>query len=60
MWGLLGPVTFQTRRGRVTFFAGFVTLPLTAWSVWSLLKAAEPAPPPAPARTEVQALERRL
>jgi hypothetical protein len=41
-WGLFGPVHFETRRGtRVTFFAGFITLPLTAWSLWKLLGSGE-------------------
>lgn len=43
-WGLFGPISFETRRGRVTLFAGFITLPLTALSLWQLLKG-PPAPP---------------
>ena len=36
-FGLFGPVTFQTRRGtRITFFAGLLTIPLTAYSVYHL------------------------
>ena len=38
MWGLLGPVSIRTKRGtRVTFLAGFITIPLTALSLWKLL-----------------------
>lgn len=45
MWGLFGPVSFKTKRGtRVTFVAGFITLPLTALSLWRLLHVPEPAP----------------
>lgn len=41
-WGLFGPVHFETKRGtRVTFFAGFITLPLTAWSLWKLFDTGE-------------------
>jgi hypothetical protein len=37
MWGLFGPVTIKTKSGtRVTFVAGFFTIPLAAWSLWSL------------------------
>ena len=48
-WGLFGPVSLKTKRGtRITFVAGFVTLPLTALSLWSLLRGApEPRPPQA-------------
>lgn len=47
MWGWFGPVSFETKRGRVTFVAGFITLPLTALSLWQLFKGApEPRPPP--------------
>jgi hypothetical protein len=36
-FGLFGPIKFQTKRGtRVTFFAGFITLPLTAWSLYHI------------------------
>lgn len=36
-WGLFGPVSVKTKRGtRITFVAGFITLPLTALSLWSL------------------------
>lgn len=36
-WGLFGPISFQTRRGtRITFVAGFITLPFTAWSLWKI------------------------
>lgn len=37
-WGWLGPIEFRTKRGtRVTFVAGFITLPITALSLYSLL-----------------------
>jgi hypothetical protein len=47
-WGFLGPVSVRTRRGtRVTFFAGFVTIPLAAWSFWQLAHSAtRPRAPP--------------
>ena len=54
-WGLFGPVSFRTRRGtRVTFFAGFITLPLAAVSLWSLTRPPPrpEAPPPPPARLD--------
>lgn len=36
-WGLFGPFSVTTKRGtRITFVAGFITLPLTAISLWSL------------------------
>jgi hypothetical protein len=36
-WGFFGPVEFRTRRGaKVTFVGAFITLPLTAWSLWQL------------------------
>lgn len=48
MWCLFGPVSFQSRRDtRVTFVAGFITLPLTAVSLWQLLKPHDrPSSPP--------------
>ena len=34
---LFGPVTFETRRGtKITFLAGIFTIPLTAYSLYSL------------------------
>ena len=34
---LFGPVTFATRRGtKITFLAGVFTIPLTAYSLYSL------------------------
>lgn len=42
VWGIFGPVQFKTKRGtRVTFFAGFVTLPLTCYSIYKLLQSRE-------------------
>ena len=42
-WGIFGPITIKTRGGhRVTFFAGFVTLPLLGWSVWNMLSHERP------------------
>ena len=36
-FGFFGPIEFRTKRGtRVTFIAGFITLPLTAWSLWQI------------------------
>ena len=48
MWGVFGPLSFRTRRGtRVTLVAGFITLPLSAISLYSLLHAgAQPSHPP--------------
>lgn len=48
MWGVFGPIQVKTKRGtRITFIAGFVTLPLTAFSVWRLLKGpSEPVEQP--------------
>lgn len=44
-FGFFGPVTFQTRKGtRVTFVAGLVTIPLTAFSVYQLLSRTEKRP----------------
>ena len=41
-WGLFGPVSVKTKRGtRVTFVAGFITLPLTAISLWSLFHGSD-------------------
>lgn len=38
----LPPVSVKTKRGtRITFVAGFITLPLTALSLWSLLHGGE-------------------
>lgn len=40
MWGLFGPVEFKTKRGnRITFVGGFVTLPLTLYSIYKLQTA---------------------
>lgn len=40
MWGLFGPIQFRTKRGtRVTLVAGFLTIPLTGWSVYTLYEA---------------------
>lgn len=40
MWGLFGPIQFTTKRGnKVTFFGGFVTLPLTVYSLYKLKEA---------------------
>lgn len=37
MWGLFGPVEFKTKRGnRITFVGGFVTLPLTLYTIYKL------------------------
>lgn len=37
MWGLFGPIEFKTKRGnRITFVGGFVTLPLTLYSIYKL------------------------
>lgn len=45
MWGIFGPVSVKTKRGsRVTFFAAWLTLPLTAVSLWTLLHG-EPRKP---------------
>ncbi len=39
VWGIFGPVQFKTKRGtRVTFVAGFITLPLTCYSIYKLLQ----------------------
>ena len=46
-FGLFGPVTLRTRRGSITFVAGFVTVPLAAFSLWQLTR---PAPSPANAQ----------
>ena len=54
MWGLFRPISVKTKRGtRITFVAGFITLPLTAFSLPSLFKPpSEPVqqPPQLPAR----------
>lgn len=43
---LFGPVTFKTKRGtRITFAAGFITLPLTAWSLWHIFGGSAEQPP---------------
>ena len=40
MWGLFGPIQFTTKRGtKVTFWGGFVTLPLTIYSLYKLKEA---------------------
>jgi hypothetical protein len=45
-FGLFGPVTFKTKRGtKITFIAGFLTLPLTAWSLWQIFGAPRDQPP---------------
>lgn len=45
-FGLFGPVTFKTKRGtRVTFVAGFITLPLTAWSLYQIFGPSADQPP---------------
>jgi hypothetical protein len=37
MWGLFGPIEFKTKRGnRIIFVGGFVTLPLTLYSIYKL------------------------
>lgn len=37
-FGLFGPVTYRTKNGsRITFVAGFLTVPLTVWSAYKLL-----------------------
>lgn len=42
-FGLFGPIHLRTKRGtRVTFFAGFITLPLTAWSLWQIFGSSIP------------------
>ena len=48
-WGLFGPLTVRTKRGtRLTFVAGFITLPLTALSLYQLFKGPSPPRPPPP------------
>lgn len=45
-WGLFGPISYKTRRGsRITFIAGFITLPLTAVSLYQLFRS-RPIPEP--------------
>ncbi len=42
-FGLFGPVTFRTKKGnKITFFAGFITFPLTGLSLWALLRSGRP------------------
>ena len=42
-FGIFGPITIQTKRGiRVTFVAGAITLPLTAWSLYQLFGSSPP------------------
>lgn len=51
MWGIFGPVSVKTKRGtRVTFFAAWLTLPLTAVSLWTLLHGEPRKPPQQPPR----------
>ena len=46
-WGLFGPIEFRTKRGnRVIFVAGFITLPLSAYSIWRLVSQNEDSKPP--------------
>lgn len=48
VWGVFGPVQFKTKRGtRVTFVAGFITLPLTCYSIYKLFQLKEQGNPKA-------------
>ncbi len=62
--GFFGPVTFRTKRGTVTFFAGFITVPLTCASIWSLLGAGRREQPSEgsspPAEVDLRALAKQL